>query len=151
LWGTASVVVREAAGLLADKAVTIRVEGDPTVSARADHKRVRQIVTNLVGNAIKFTERGEVVVEIARDGPLATLTVRDTGPGISPQERAVIFEEYKQTEAERGRRRGTGLGLAIARRLAAMQGGAIKLESELGRGSSFKILLPVWVQTRSPT
>jgi signal transduction histidine kinase len=151
LWGTASDVVREAAGLLADKAVTIRVEGDPTVSARADHKRVRQIVTNLVGNAIKFTERGEVVVEIGREGLLATLTVRDTGPGISPQERAVIFEEYKQTEAERGRRRGTGLGLAIARRLAAMQGGAIKLESELGRGSSFKILLPVWVQTRSPT
>ncbi len=151
LWGTASDVVREAAGLLADKAVTVRVEGDPTVSARGDHKRVRQIVTNLVGNAIKFTEHGEVVVEIGRDGPLATLTVRDTGPGISPQERAVIFEEYKQTEAERGRRRGTGLGLAIARRLVAMQGGAIKLESELGRGSSFKILLPVWVQTRSPT
>ena len=88
----------------------MRVEGEAGIYARADAKRVRQVLTNLVGNAIKFTQQGEVVVDVGRDGRFARLSVRDTGPGISPQERAVIFEEYKQTKEERARRRGTGLG-----------------------------------------
>src|SRR5258708_31561074 len=87
---------------------------------------------------------GEVVVEVGREGRWARVSVRDTGPGISPQERAVIFEEYKQAKDERGRRRGTGLGLAIARRLVLMHGGRIDVESELGSGSTFKVLLPAW-------
>jgi signal transduction histidine kinase len=105
---------------------------------------VRQILTNLVGNAIKFTQRGEVVVYVGREGPFARLTVSDTGPGISAQERAEIFQEYKQTKEERARRRGTGLGLAITRRLVLMHGGAIRVDSELGRGSTFDVLLPTW-------
>ena len=70
----------------------------------------------------------------------------DTGPGISPAERAVIFEEYKQAGEERAKRRGTGLGLAIARRLVLMHGGTIHVESELGRGSTFRVLLPLWFE-----
>ena len=137
-------VVREAAGIVGARPVLVRIEGEAGVFARADSRRVRQVLTNLVGNAIKFTQRGEVVVDVGREGRYARVSVRDTGPGISPQERAVIFEEYKQTKDERARRRGTGLGLAIARRLVLMHGGKIDVESEVGLGSTFKVMLPVW-------
>jgi signal transduction histidine kinase len=137
-------VVREAAGLVGERPVAVRIEGDTNVFARIDQKRVRQVLTNLVGNAIKFTQRGEVVVDVGRDGRWARVRVRDTGPGISPQERAVIFQEYKQTKEERTRRRGTGLGLAIARRLVLMHGGKIDVESQVGMGSTFEVLLPAW-------
>jgi signal transduction histidine kinase len=137
-------VVREAVGLVGARPVTVRMDGEAAVYARADPKRVRQIVTNLVGNAIKFTQSGEVVVDVEHEGRFARLSVRDTGPGISSQQRALLFQEYKQTKEERARRRGTGLGLAISRRLALMHGGTIQVESELGRGSSFKVLLPAW-------
>ncbi len=143
-WG----VVREAAGLVGARPVTVRIDGEKGVFANADPKRVRQMLTNLVGNAIKFTLVGEVVVEVGREGRFARVSVRDTGPGISPQERATIFQEYKQTQAERSRRRGTGLGLAITRRLVAMHNGSIQVDSEVGRGSTFKLLLPAWSDAR---
>ena len=84
LGGRSGRVVREAAGLVGARPVTLRVEGEAGVYARADAKRVRQVLTNLVGNAIKFTPRGEVVVEVGREGRFTRLSVRDTGPGISP-------------------------------------------------------------------
>jgi signal transduction histidine kinase len=146
LWELSCDVLREAAGLVGVRPVVVRVDGDRGVSARADAKRVRQMITNLVGNAVKFTQRGEVVIEVGREGRYVRFSVRDTGPGISPQERATIFQEYKQTKAERARRRGTGLGLAITRRLVKMHGGSIHLESEVGRGSTFKVLLPAWTE-----
>jgi signal transduction histidine kinase len=140
----AGEVVREAVGLVGERSVAVRMEGDGPVYARADAKRVRQVLTNLVGNAIKFTRSGEVVVDVGREGRFARLSVRDTGPGISSHQRALLFQEYKQTKEERARRRGTGLGLAISRRLALMHGGTIQVESEVGRGSIFKVLLPAW-------
>jgi signal transduction histidine kinase len=143
-------VVREAAGIVGARPVSVRIEGDGGIYARADQRRVRQVLTNLVGNAIKFTQRGEVVVDVGREGRYARLSVRDTGPGIGQQERAVIFQEYKQTKEERARRRGTGLGLAIARRLVLMHGGKIDVESELGRGSTFRVLLPEWTAPSEP-
>jgi signal transduction histidine kinase len=146
LWELSCDVLREAAGLVGVRPVVVRVDGERGVTARADAKRVRQMITNLVGNAVKFTQRGEVVIEVGREGRYARFSVRDTGPGISPQERATIFQEYKQTKAERARRRGTGLGLAITRRLVKMHGGSIHLESEVGRGSTFKVLLPAWTE-----
>lgn len=143
-------VVREAAGLVGQRPVAVRMQGDAGIYARADAKRVRQVLTNLVGNAIKFTQRGEVVVDVGHDGRFARLSVSDTGPGISPQERAVIFEEYKQTKEERARRRGTGLGLAITRRLVLMHRGRISVASELGHGSTFEVLLPMWIDADDP-
>jgi signal transduction histidine kinase len=137
-------VVREATGAGLARPITVRIEGSANVYARADQRRVRQVLTNLVSNAIKFTQQGDVVVTVDQDGKWARVRVRDTGPGISAQERAVIFMEYKQTKEERARRRGTGLGLAIARRLVLMHGGGIDVESELGRGSTFQVVLPVW-------
>jgi signal transduction histidine kinase len=143
LTGLANEVVREARGLVGEKQLTVRVEGEPSLIARVDGRRVRQVLGNLVNNAIKFTQRGEVVVWVGRESGQASLSVSDTGPGISPQERAVIFREYKQARSERLKRRGTGLGLAIARRLVTLHQGSIQVESELGRGSTFKVLLPV--------
>jgi signal transduction histidine kinase len=144
LWSVVWDVVHEAAGLIGAKPLILRVHGDSSVHVRADAKRLRQILTNLIGNAIKFTERGEVVIETGREGAFAVVSVRDTGPGIRPQELAVIFQEYKQTKAERARRRGTGLGLAITRRLVTMHGGSIHVHSAVGGGSVFEVLLPLW-------
>jgi signal transduction histidine kinase len=144
LTAVARDVVREAAGLVGARPVIVRIEGEEGVVARADPRRIRQVITNLVGNAVKFTLCGEVVVDVGREGRFARIRVHDTGPGISPQERAVIFEEYKQSTEERTRRRGTGLGLAIARRLVLMHGGKIEVDSVVGRGSTFKVTLPGW-------
>ena len=143
LTALANELVREASVLVGQKPLTVRVDGDPQVFARVDGRRVRQVLGNLVNNAIKFTQQGEVVVRVRRDGALASLSVTDTGPGISPQERAVIFQEYKQARSERQKRRGTGLGLAIARRLVLLHHGSIAVESELGRGATFTVLLPI--------
>jgi signal transduction histidine kinase len=139
----ANDVVREAAVLTKDRAVSVRVIAEPNVTLTADARRIRQVVQNLVGNAVKFTQQGEVVVKVAREGAYARLIVSDTGPGISAAERAVIFEDYKQASDERKKKRGTGLGLAIARRLVMMHGGDIEVESELGRGSIFSVKLPL--------
>ncbi len=142
VFALASEVVKEARGLVGEKPLVVRIEGEPVV-ARVDARRVRQILGNLVNNAIKFTQRGEVVVRVQREGMQVAISVRDTGPGISEQDRALIFQEYKQARSERLRRRGTGLGLAITRRLVMLHHGSIHVESELGRGSTFKVLLPI--------
>jgi signal transduction histidine kinase len=146
LTALAHEIVREVGGVLGTKPVRVAVEGAPELFAHVDPKRTRQVLTNLVGNAVKFTQEGEVVVRVERDRTHALVSVKDTGPGISAAERAVIFEEYKQAKAERRRKRGTGLGLAIARRLVLMHGGTIQVESELGRGSTFKVYLPLWIE-----
>lgn len=139
----ANEVVREARGLVGPKPLSVRVEGE-SIIARLDNRRVRQVLGNLVNNAIKFTQQGEVVVRVMREGPAhVTVSVSDTGPGISQQERAMIFEEYKQARSERVRKRGTGLGLAIARRLVVLHHGHIDVQSELGRGSTFRVRFPV--------
>jgi signal transduction histidine kinase/CheY-like chemotaxis protein len=104
-----------------------------------DRARLRQILLNLVGNAVKFTETGGVAVEV-ESGPDGALTfrIRDTGIGIAPDVQARIFEEFEQAEAGTGRRfGGTGLGLAITKRLVAAMGGAIFLDSAPGRGATF--------------
>ena len=106
-----------------------------------DRQRVRQILVNLVGNALKFTEAGEVEVISARtDDARFHVAVRDTGPGISPEQQEVIFEEFHQAEAAAP---GTGLGLPISRRLARAMGGDVTFESEPSRGSVFHLILPL--------
>ncbi|WP_437732224.1 sensor histidine kinase [Sorangium sp. So ce1335] len=144
-------VMREASAAARDKPVELRVTGDHGLLAHADPRRVRQILTNLVSNAVKFTARGSVTVHIAGRGRYAAITVQDTGPGIPPEETTAVFEEYRQTGDVRSRRAGTGLGLSIAKRLVLMHGGTIQLESELGRGSTFTITLPIWLDpNRAP-
>jgi len=106
-----------------------------------DRQRVRQVLVNLVGNALKFTQHGEVDVETSGgSGGEFHVAVRDTGPGIAAEDHEAIFEEFRQA---RGSSDGIGLGLAISRRLARVMGGEITLQSELGKGSVFLLTLPV--------
>ena len=124
---------------------------DAPTFVRGDPTRVRQVLTNLVGNAIKFTPQGEVVVSVSpagRDGnrALVRFAVRDTGIGIPADKRAAIFEEFGQADASTTRKYGgTGLGLAISRRLVRLMGGELGVQSEVGRGSEFFFTLPLEV------
>jgi signal transduction histidine kinase len=139
----AEQVIREASATILDKPLDLAVTGASGVSAFADQRRLRQILTNLVSNAVKFTSQGSVTVHVEPRGSFAAITVRDTGMGIPPEETAAIFEEYRQSGDARSRRAGTGLGLAITRRLVHMHGGTIEVTSELGRGSTFTVNLPL--------
>jgi signal transduction histidine kinase/CheY-like chemotaxis protein len=121
-----------------------------------DGQRLAQIVINLVGNAIKFTERGEVVarveLEARRDGEVTLhLAVQDTGIGIPVDKQQLIFEAFAQADASTTRRYGgTGLGLAISTRLADMMGGRVWAESEVGKGSTFHATLRMELPARAP-
>ena len=135
--------------LLADVAPEVprTVRGDPT--------RVRQVLTNLIGNAIKFTEAGEVVVAVRcerRDGTARLrFGVRDTGIGIAPEHIGAIFKEFTQADATMTRRYGgTGLGLAISKRLVQLMGGELAVTSEPGKGSEFSFTLALPVEAESP-
>jgi signal transduction histidine kinase len=105
------------------------------------------VLLNLVGNAIKFTDSGEVAIEAAASNGSYTLSVRDTGPGIDPADQVKIFEEFQQADSSSTKSKaGSGLGLSIAKRIVAMHGGQIWVESALGRGSTFFIKVPVNVE-----
>jgi len=138
----AEEVVREASATIWDKPLELEVSGQDGLYAFADARRVRQILTNLITNAIKATSRGSVTVHVEARGGFVAIIVRDTGAGISPEEMAAIFEAYRQAGDARSRRGGVGLGLSIAKRLVSMHGGTISLESRVGKGSTFTICLP---------
>ncbi len=107
-----------------------------------DATRVRQIFYNLISNALKFTDRGEVTVRVSRRGAMVRIEVRDTGIGIAPQDLGRLFEKFEQANASTTRRYGgSGLGLAICRQLAELMGGRISVRSRLGRGTSFVVTL----------
>jgi signal transduction histidine kinase len=126
------------------KGLTLRSEVDPQLpSVWADPYHVRQVLTNLVGNAVKFTAQGEVVIGATAQGNVVEVVVSDTGEGIAADAQAYIFDEFRQADGSASRRHGgTGLGLAIARRLVWMNGGKIWLKSEPGGGSRFYFTLP---------
>ncbi len=155
-------VVHATATLLAVRArekhleLTVDVPPDVPQLVRGDPTRVRQVLMNLIGNAIKFTEQGEVDVLAAvvqRDGEEAAVRfrVRDTGIGISKEQLATIFQEFTQADASMTRRYGgTGLGLAISRRLVALMGGELTVTSELGHGSEFSFALTFPIEEAAP-
>jgi signal transduction histidine kinase len=107
-----------------------------------DRQKVKQILINLLSNALKFTPEGVVEVEAVRHDELVAIAVRDTGIGISEDHQKTIFEAFGQSGGSYARRQGTGLGLSICRRLATVLGGDIELESRLGEGSTFTLYLP---------
>ena len=134
-------VIREARIAAEAKQLAISVVGNHAL-AYADARRVRQIIGNIVGNAVKFTSKGSVTLRIdPRDGGV-TIAVTDTGPGIAREDHEAIFQEYWQAGDVKRQRVGTGLGLAITRRLVQMHRGFIDLKSQLGKGSQFTIVLP---------
>jgi signal transduction histidine kinase len=113
---------------------------------RGDGRRLAQVLLNLVGNAIKFTDQGEIAIKATASGGAFTIAVRDTGPGIATLDQGKIFEEFKQADNSATKRKGgTGLGLSIAKRIIEMHGGRIWVESEVGKGSTFVFTIPVQV------
>jgi signal transduction histidine kinase len=114
-----------------------------------DAQRLTQVLLNLVGNAIKFTDAGEVRVAAKAANGQFTISVADTGPGIPEAHLARIFEEFHQVDSSNTKAKGgTGLGLAIAREIVEMHGGRIWVKSTLGKGSTFAMELPVRAEFR---
>ena len=137
--------------LAANKKLAFKVELAPKLPpGRGDGRRLTQVLINLVGNAIKFTDAGEVVIKAAATDDSFHLSVHDTGPGISAADQAKLFQEFQQADNAITRKKGgTGLGLAISKRIIEMHGGQIWVESEVGLGSTFSFSLPVVVERQA--
>lgn len=121
---------------------------DAPLIVEADRVKIVQVLTNLVGNAVKYTEKGTVTVSVACDedeslGPVVRVAVRDTGIGIKQEDLGRLFTTFTQLDATTTRRvGGTGLGLSIAQQYTRMHGGRIDVQSEFGKGSQFTLVLP---------
>jgi signal transduction histidine kinase len=136
------VIVRERA---TREGVRVSLSSDPAIdTVVGDERRIRQVVFNLLSNAVKFAPAGGTVdVAAARVNGEIQVSVTDSGPGIAPEDRGRIFEEFQQAAAGKEHREGTGLGLALSRRLVELHGGHIWVDSEVGKGSTFVFTLPM--------
>jgi signal transduction histidine kinase len=137
--------------LAADKKLLFKIEVPSRLpSGRGDGRRLTQVLINLVGNAIKFTDAGEVAIKAEAHNGSFRVSVRDTGPGISAADQAKLFQEFQQADNTITRKKGgTGLGLAISKRIIEMHGGKIWIESQPGQGSMFAFTLPVLVERQA--
>jgi signal transduction histidine kinase len=138
-------VVGATEALAAEKKLAFEVEVPKDLPpARGDERRLTQVLMNLVGNAIKFTDAGSVSIRAKVEGGSLVVAVSDTGVGIAAEDRQRIFEEFQQVDSSSTRKKGgTGLGLAIARRIVELHGGRIWVESTPGQGSTFAFTLPL--------
>jgi signal transduction histidine kinase len=138
-------VVTATEPLAAEKKLPLKIEIPRDLPAgRGDERRIAQVLLNLVGNAIKFTDAGDVRIAANVENGRFVLAVADTGPGIPVSEQTRIFDEFQQIENSNTKTKGgTGLGLAIAKRIVEMHGGRIWVDSAVGKGSTFRIELPV--------
>jgi signal transduction histidine kinase len=137
--------------LAGNKKLQFKLEVPPDLpSAHGDERRLSQVLLNLVGNAIKFTDTGEVAMKASAINGSYTIAVKDTGPGIAEADQAKIFEEFQQSESTHTKAKGgTGLGLAIAKQIVEMHGGRLWVESRLGSGSTFFFTVPLRVEQQS--
>ena len=137
----ATIRVRERAarrGITIDQAIDERLG-----EIRADERKVKQVLLNLLSNALKFTpEGGRIDVGARLDGDTAEVSVADTGIGIAPEDQAAVFEEFRQVGTADKKAEGTGLGLALSRKFIELHGGRIWVTSQLGAGSTFTFTLP---------
>ncbi len=140
----AEAAVREATATIGSRPIALLVSEGPPALAWADGRRVRQVLTNLLSNALKATAQGEIKIRVESDPKAHSVVVfvSDTGRGIDAGVLGVIFEPYRQVGEESVRRGGVGLGLAIARQLVRLHGGSIEVKSELGVGTAFTLRLP---------
>jgi two-component system, OmpR family, sensor kinase len=145
-------VFKEAKILAKDRALQIRLTAIEPVRMMGNTDRLKQLLLNLVSNAIKFTpDGGQIALALRREGNMARLTVTDTGAGIAPEDLARIFDRFYQADPARSRAQdtegsGAGLGLAIAKWIAETHGGDIEVQSEVGKGTTFIVKLRVFEQ-----
>jgi signal transduction histidine kinase len=131
--------------------LSVDIESDLPI-ALGDERRIAQVLLNLVGNAIKFTEEGHLRIGASKANGKFLVSVTDTGPGIAPSDQERIFEEFQQVDSSSTRSKGgTGLGLAIARRIVEMHGGELWVESAVGKGSTFFFSIPVRTEPQEDT
>ncbi len=138
--------------LVAEKKLTLTTVVPPDLPRGVgDERRLTQVLLNLVGNAVKFTDAGSVTVRATADDGRFHVAVSDTGPGISEANQERIFEEFQQVDSSSTRQKGgTGLGLSIARRIVELHGGGLRVESQPGRGSTFSFDLPIRAEQPVP-
>ncbi len=130
--------------LLVGKPVRLRTEVEDNLPLiTGDRQRMLQILLNIISNACKFTEEGEVIIRAHQQDEEVIISVSDTGPGISQEDQLMVFEAFKQTNTGLRQGGGTGLGMPIARSLAEAHGGRLWLESEFGKGANFYVAFPV--------
>ncbi len=141
-------VVNSVESLAEEKNLDLKFSVSPDLTVgKGDEQRIAQVFLNLVGNAIKFTEEGEVKVEVTSSNNKFFVAVSDTGLGLSAADQQRIFEEFQQTDSSSTRKKGgTGLGLSISKKIVEMHGGRIWVGSTLGKGSTFRFTLPVRVE-----
>src|SRR5439155_1348905 len=144
----ASTVATAVESLTTEKGLALTVDLAPDLPrGKGDERRLAQVLLNLVGNAIKFTEAGEVQIQVTVTDGIFTVAVADTGSGIAETDQQTIFEEFQQADSSSTRvKGGTGLGLAIVKRIVELHGGRVWVESHLGKGSTFWFTLPVRVE-----
>jgi signal transduction histidine kinase/class 3 adenylate cyclase/ligand-binding sensor domain-containing protein/CheY-like chemotaxis protein len=144
LHSMADVVLKNISPLVAGKSIELLNDVSMDLpAALADENRLQQILYNLLGNAVKFTEKGYIKIDAKEQDNTLVVTVEDTGSGIAPEKIAAIFQEFTQGDASTTRAfAGTGLGLSISKKLVELHGGVIWLESALGQGSKFFFSLP---------
>ena len=137
--------------LATKKKLDLKVNIPPDMPAgHGDERRLTQVLLNLVGNAIKFTDAGEVAIRIAAAGGAFSVAVHDTGPGISAADQTKLFQEFQQADSSITKSKGgTGLGLAISRRIVELHGGRLWVESSPGEGSTFTFAVPVKVEQQA--
>ncbi len=140
-------VMAELDPVIARSKLPVTQQLNPAVPlARSDRQKVKQVIVNLLSNALKFTHQGRIVIAVGHDGAdrMVRISVSDTGIGIAPEHHERVFEDFRQVDDSPSRQYGgTGLGLAICRRLASMLGGRITLDSRVGEGSTFTLYFPV--------
>ena len=137
--------------LAAEKNLDLKVRASKKLmTGKGDEQRIAQVLLNLLGNAIKFTEDGEVIVEATISNETFLISVSDTGPGLSEADQKKIFEEFHQADGSSTREKGgTGLGLSISKKIVEMHGGRIWVDSVLAKGSIFHFTLPVRVEKQA--
>ena len=141
-------VVSAVEPLATKKKLNFRVDVRPDLpTARGDEQKLTQVLLNLTGNAIKFTDAGEVAIKVSAANGSYTVAIQDTGPGISAADQARLFEQFQQADNSITKSKGgTGLGLAISKKIIELHGGSISVQSGVGQGSTFAFTLPITVE-----
>jgi signal transduction histidine kinase len=144
-------VVSAVEPLATKKKLDFKVDVRPDMpTAHGDEQKLTQVLLNLAGNAIKFTDAGEVAIKVTAANGSYTVAIQDTGPGISAADQAKLFQQFQQADNSITKSKGgTGLGLAISKKIIELHGGSISVQSSVGHGSTFAFTLPITVERQA--